>query len=981
MLPPIKFTDSNLDNGLRLILHEDHSTPIVAVNVWYHVGSKNEVPGRTGFAHLFEHMMFQGSKHYDNDFFVPLQEAGGTLNGSTNSDRTNYWEVVPSNFLELALWLESDRMGYLLDALTEEKLTNQRDVVKNEKRQNYDNRPYGLVSEEIAARMYPSSHPYRWLTIGSMEDLDAASLTDVSDFFRRFYTPNNASLVIAGDFDAVEARRLVEKYFGPIARGPAVEPVVAPAPSLDGEVRVTMEDRVSLPRIYISWHGVPAWAPDDSELDTLSTVLAGGKGSRLYKALVYEQQIAQDVTAFNNSREIAGQFQIVVTAKPGKSMEELERAIDDQLERIKTDAPPTAEEMERAYNARESSFVYSLQTIGGFGGRSDQLNQYAVFLNDPGYFQQDLARYAGVTAQDVSRVTRTYLTDERLVLTVVPGARAAGKTYASGPAPAGPSSAALEPAQQTPGPLIPGAQSTPAPSSITGGGGPSPAGQASPVEPAAGVRQQTKAEAAATTPAGATPPATAAHSGVHEEPDEQVRLGGLYAPPMRQPDPSFVLPSIQRRTLSNGLELVIVEHKDLPVVTLSMVLRTGAAADPQDGAGLASISAALLDEGTKTRSALDISNELAAIGARLGTGADWDLSGVSLLTVTRHLERALEIFTDVLINPAFPESELELQRNTRLTTIMQRRDNPQDIAGLVYASLLYGRQHPYGHPIIGDEPSVRAATILDVKSFYETYYRPNNATLIVVGDVHPDTLVPQLERAFSRWERADVPPTIIPAPPVRDRAGLYLVDKPGAAQSILVIGQVGPSRATPDYFPLLLMNMMLGGQFTSRLNLNLREDKGYTYGARTFFDYRRGPGPFAASTSVQTAVTRQSIEEIFKELRGIRGEIPITDAELDFSKQAVIRGFPRSFETPEQIANRLADVVLYELPDDYFNRYIGNIRDVSREAVADAALRYLDPSKMITLVVGDREAIEPELRSLDEVGPTLTILDTEGRER
>ncbi|HEX8138822.1 MAG TPA: pitrilysin family protein [Pyrinomonadaceae bacterium] len=980
MLPPIKFTDTRLPNGLRLILHEDHSTPIVAVNIWYHVGSKNEVPGRTGFAHLFEHMMFQGSKHYDNDFFVPLQEAGGTLNGSTNSDRTNYWEVVPSNFLELALWLESDRMGYLLDALTEEKLTNQRDVVKNEKRQNYDNRPYGLVSEQIATAMYPPGHPYRWLTIGSLEDLNAASLADVSNFFRRFYTPNNASLVIAGDFDPTEAGRLVEKYFGPIKPGPTVEPVIAPAARLERELRITMEDRVSLPRVYISWHGVPAWAGDDAELDTLSTVLAGGKGSRLYKALVYEQQIAQDVTAFNNSRELAGQFQIVATVKPGKAVEELERAIDEQLEMLKREAPPTVEEMERAYNARESSFVYSLQTVGGFGGRSDQLNQYAVFLNDPGYFQQDLARYASVTAEDVARVANAYLTDRRLVLTVIPGARAK-EIAAAPPAPTGPAVAVEPTSEPTETTTLTGAPGTDPQAATTGAVVNAAVRQAQSVDPAAGAHEQSRAEAAATTPAGAAPPATIAHAGPHEKQDEQRETGGLYLQPAAKPDPRFALPLVQRRTLSNGLGLVIVEHHELPVVTLNVVLGTGAAADPPERAGLASITAALLDEGTRGRSALDISNELAAIGARLGTGADWDLSGVSLLSVARHLESALSIFKDVLARPSFPERELELQRNTRLTAIMQRRDNPQDIAGVVFASLLYGREHPYGHPIIGDEPSVRAVTLDDIKSFYRTYYRPNNATLIVVGDVSPEALVPQLERAFAGWERSDVPQTTVNAPSESRGSGgarLYLVDKPNAAQSVIVIGQVGPSRSTPDYFPLLVMNTMLGGQFTSRLNLNLREDKGYTYGARTFFDYRRGVGPFAATTSVQTAVTKESIEEIRKELRGIRGEIPVTESELEFSKQAIIRGFPRSFETPEHIANRLADVVVYGLPDDYFNHYIESVRSVTREEVMEVARRYLDPSRMVILVVGDRAVVEPDLRALDGVGPTLTILDMEG---
>ncbi|MBA3805713.1 MAG: insulinase family protein, partial [Acidobacteria bacterium] len=744
MLPKINFTDSTLDNGLRVIMHEDHSTPIVAVNIWYHVGSKNEVRGRTGFAHLFEHMMFQGSKHYDNDFFVPLQEAGGTLNGSTNSDRTNYWEVVPSNFLELALWLESDRMGFLLDALTEEKLANQRDVVKNEKRQNYDNRPYGLVGETLASTMYPPDHPYNWLTIGSLEDLDAASLEDISAFFRRYYTPNNASIVIAGDFREAEARPLVEKYFGHIKRGPVIEPVVAPLPQLERETRVRMEDRVSLPRIYLSWHAVPQWTEDDAALDTLSTVLAGGKGSRLYKSLVYEQQIAQDVTAFNNSREIAGQFQIVATAKPGKSLEELEQAINDELEKIKGDAPPTIEEMERAYNARESSFIYSLQTIGGFGGRSDQLNQYAVFLGDPGFFQQDLARYRAVEAAEVSRVADHYLTDKCFALNVVPGARA--KEIAGAPAPAGPSNAIPPPAQQTTAQPLPGAQSTATAPPVGGAAGPTSAGRAPSADRDAGALEQTKAEAAATTPAGAAPPATTAHSGTQEKHEDQNQLGGLYTQPSPQADPRFTLPSIERRKLSNGLEVLIVEHHELPVVTLNMVLRTGAAADPTDRAGLASITAALLDEGTHQRSALSISNELAAIGARLGAGADWDLSGVSLLTVARHLESALEIFTDVLLNPAFPDNELELQRNTRLTAIMQRRDNPQDIAGLVYASLLYGQQHPYGHAIIGDERSVRAVTNGDIKTFYETHYRPNNATLIIAGDVRPEALVPQLER-------------------------------------------------------------------------------------------------------------------------------------------------------------------------------------------------------------------------------------------
>ena len=958
VLPPIKFTQFTLPNGLRVILHEDHSTPIVAVNVWYHVGSKNEVPGRTGFAHLFEHMMFQGSLHHDDDYFVPLQEAGGTLNGSTNTDRTNYWEVVPSNFLELALWLESDRMGYLLDALTEAKLANQRDVVKNEKRQNYDNRPYGLVGAKIAEVMYPKDHPYHWLTIGSLDDITAASREDVSDFFRRFYTPNNASLVVAGDINPTEARALVEKYFGPLKRGPEVTRPTPARPSLEKETRMTMEDRVSLPRIYMTWHTEPQFTSNDAPLDTLASVLAGGKGSRLYKSLVYEKQIAQDVSAFHNSRELAGQFQIAATAKPGVKLEDLEHAIDEELAKIKAE-PPTADEMERAYNARESSFIYGLQTVGGFGGKSDQLNAYATFLGQPDYFSTDLLRYRNVTPADVTRVAQGYLTDKRLILTVTPRQR--GKTTGDA-APTSPTGAIATPSQQTGSQT---ATTTPQRPGIT---------------PPAGVQPQTKPEAAATTPAGATPPTTTAkRTGDKSATQDKSQLGGLYVQPKPKPDPQFKLPQIQRRKLSNGLEVLIVEQHELPVVNMNLVVRTGGAADPADRAGLSNLTAALIDEGTKTRSALDISNQLAAIGARLRTESDFDSSGLNLLTLTKHLDKALEIYADVVTNPTFPTNELELQRKQRLGALMQRRDDANAIAGVVYPSLLYGRNHPYGHPAMGDEQSVRAITNDDIKHFYETYYRPNNAALIVAGDVKAATLIPQLEKAFATWKSAEVPVVNIPEPPAREKATLYIVDKPGAAQSVLMIGQVGQPRSTPDYFPLIVMNTMLGGQFTSRVNMNLREDKGYTYGARTVFDYRRGAGPFTANAGVQTAVTKESVYEFLKELRGIRGERPVTVDELEFSKQAIVRGYPRTFETPEQLANRLTDVVLYNLPDDYFNNYIARVRAVTVADVNRVANRYLDPSKMAILVVGDRKVIESGLRSLTDVGQTITFVDPEGR--
>jgi zinc protease len=904
-LPPVNVTEFKLKNGLRVILHEDHSTPIVGVNLWYHVGSKNEVPGRTGFAHLFEHMMFQGSKNYDDDYFKPIQEAGGTLNGSTNPDRTNYFEVVPSNFLELALFMEADRMGGLLDVINETKLANQRDVVKNEKRQSYDNRPYGLIGAKINETLYPADHPYHWLTIGSLDDLTAASMEDVKDFFRRYYTPRNASLAIAGDFNPAEARRLVEKHFGKIASGPPVTRPNPAQPVLTESKEIVMQDRVAFPRLYLVWPTRPAYDKDEAATDTLANILGGGKSSRLYKTLVYDRQIAQDVNANNGAQEIAGRFQVTATARPGKTLEELESAINAEIEKIKKEGP-TQDEVDRSYNATEAAFIFSVQTVAG---KNDQLNQYATFVGKPAYFQQDLARYRRVTPEDVKRAANTYLIQHRLKASVVP--RGKERTTASAP-----------PAETPP--------------------------------PAA---------------------ASAAAQGTKRTSDGP----GKWKLPTPKADPRLTLPQVQRHRLSNGLEVVLVEHHELPVVTMNLVVKSGSAADPQNRAGLASLTADLLDEGTKKRSALEISNSLTDIGARLGTAADWDSNSANITTLTRHLDRALDIYADVLTNPAFLDDELKRARARRLSIVKQQRDDASAIASVVYASILYGRNHPYGHPAIGDEDSLNAVKAADVRGFYETFYRPNNATLIVVGDVKPETILPQLERAFAGWKKADVPTIEIPNAQAREQAGLYIVDRPGSAQSVINIGQVGVARSTPDYFPLLVLNTMLGGQFVSRINLNLREDKGYTYGARSSFDYRRGAGPFLASAPVRTLDTKESVVEFMKELRGVRGEIPISEKELEFSKQAIIRGYPRGFETPGQIANRLSDVVLYGLPDDYFNNYIQRVRAVTLADVQRVANRYLDPSKMAILVVGDRKVIEPGLRSLEAVGTTITFVDMEGK--
>jgi zinc protease len=903
-LPAIPFTEFDLANGLRVIFHEDHSTPIVGVNVWYHVGSKNETLGKTGYAHLFEHMMFQGSKNYDDDYFKALQEVGGSLNGSTNTDRTNYWELVPSNFLERALFLEADRMATLPDALTEAKLANQRDVVKNEKRQNYDNRPYGLVGARIAEMLYPESHPYHWLTIGSLDDLTKASHEDIVSFFRRYYTPNNAVLSVAGDFSPAQARQWVEKYFGPIKRGPAVTVPVVTQPKINGVMRAGMEDRVSAPQITMVWTTVPAMHKDEAPLDVLASVLGQGRSSRLYKALVYDNQIAQQVNAGSGTRELAGQFQITAVPRRGVSVDSLESAINRVVADMLT-TPPTQADLQRAYNANEARLIYSLQTVGGFGGKGDQLNQYAVFAGNPGFFENDLARYRAVTPADVDRVAKTYLTNNKLVFTVTPLARDG------------------QPARRA--------------------------------ENAAAADSAEGRDIATTNNLNASLPA-----------------GG--------PDPRFTLPSIQRRKLSNGLDVLIVEHHELPVVTLNLVVKGGTAAESASQAGLATVTADLLDESTESRSALQLSDALSSIGAALNSSAGWDANRLSMTTLTRELGPALDVFTDVLLHPAFNDADIRRIRAQRLQQLAGSRDNATAIASQVYASLLYGPDHPYGHSQQGTEASLGGLTAQDFKTFHSTFYRPNNSVMIVVGDVKPDAIVAQLEKSLAGWSSAPVPHVALDAKPLtRDHTTVYVIDRPGAAQSVINIGGVGVARNDPDYYSRLVLNQILGGAFVSRVNLNLREAKGYTYGARTSFDYRLAPGPFTASAGVQTAVTKESVSEFLKELRGIRGDIPVTQAELDQAKQSLIRGFPRTMETPAQIAARLSDIALYGLPDNYFNSYIAGISKVTIADVNRVAKESIDPSRLTILVVGDKSVIEPGLRSLEGIGTTVTVLDANGK--
>ncbi len=893
-LPPISVKEYKLKNGLTVLLHEDHTVPVVAVGTFYHVGSKNEAPGRTGFAHLFEHMMFQGSGNYV-DGWRAVDELGGNVNGTTNEDRTWYYEAIPSNFLERTLYMEADRMGNLLAAMDQAKLDNQRDVVKNERRFRVDNVPYGQAEERTIDVMYPEGHPYHHSVIGSMADLSAASLDDVKSFFRQYYVPNNSYLILSGDFNDAQARAWIQKYFGPIKAGAPIKRPDVAQPQLTSVVRQQYEDPfANLSRVDLVWEGIRQYDKDEAALDVMSSILSGGRGSRLQSAMVFGQNpIAQQVFARNGTNEIGGLYQVIAVARPGKSLDEVEKAINTEIERLKKDGV-TQEEINRVVNPREAQSIFGLETDLGTANR---IVDYAAYVNDPNYFQQDLDRYMKVTPDDVKRVANKYLVANHLVLNFVPS--------------------------KNPPP-----------------------------------------------PAAADKPASTA---------TKTKNDALIAKqdamlPKGQPNPKFTLPAIEKTTLSNGLNVWLVERHKLPIVSMDLIVNGGGSLDPADKAGMASLTASMLNQGTKTRSALEIANGLQSIGSNVGANASWDSSGVSARTITKNLDKTLDYFSDVVAHPTFPGTEFNQLRGRVMGGFRQRKASNTAVAGLVYDKVLYGNQ-AYGRQLTGDEKTVQAISRDDLAKFYDNYYRPNNSTLIVVGDVTMSNLKPKLEKAFADWRSGGVAPTQIADQKMMAKPGIYLVDKPGAAQSSVQIGQVGIDRDNPDYYAVQVMNSILGGGGTARLFMNLREDKGYTYGAYSRFTYRRAPGPFSASGEIQTISTKEAVQEFMKELQGIRGTRPVTPQELEVNKQSFIRRFPSSFETTGGISNSLGTLVTYGLPDTYFNDYISKINAVTLDDVNRVANKYLDPSKMAIVIVGDRKVIEPHLT---ELGMPITVLDTEG---
>ncbi len=875
-----KFT---LSNGLDVILHEDHSIPIAAVNVWYHVGSKDEEVGRTGFAHLFEHVMFEGSKHHNRSYFDPLQKVGAGLNGSTTNDRTNYWETVPSNYLELALWLEADRMGFLLDALDQKRFDIQRDVVKNERRQSYENRPYGMAPMLLQPALFPPPHPYNWMTIGVPEDLDAATLDDVKSFFRRFYVPSNASLAIAGDFDPDEARRLVERYFGDLEPGTAINRVGRMDSDLRGSVSISMHDSVQLPRLYLAWPTPPDFDDDQPALDLLSAVLGAGKSSRLHRTLVHERQIARDASVYHHAQEIAGEFLVQITVNPGQSVEEVEAVAREEIGRVASE-PIGEAELASVMNRTELQYVRLLERLGGFYGRADLLNYFNTYTSDPDRINRELDRYRGVSADDIRRVAASTLNETFVRLTVLPERRLTS--------------------------------------------------------------------AASVVDRSVMPAATSA--------------------------PRFGPPSARSLNLSNGMKILYLPKPGLPLVSYGLLLRAGSTTDPADRPGIADMTAAMLPEGTSIRSSRQIADEMEMLGSGLGSEIGREFVMLASETLESNWERSLEIMSDVARNPTFPDEELDRVRDQRLTDLRRIGDSPAAVAARASRALFYGPASPYGHPGSGTEESVRVMGRDVLREHHERLYGPAAATLLVVGEFSDEEVLARAEACLGDWNAASLAP-YGPAdhlPADVETPTIYLADKPGAAQSVIRAGHLTVERGHPDYFPLTLLNYVFGGHFAARLNMNLRQDKGYSYGYMSSIEWSTRVSALTAGGAVQTAVTAEAVAETLEEFSGIAGDRPVTEDEFHAARDGYLRALPSQMETHGQLLNQLVGMAVFDLPKDYLSRISDGMREASLDDLRRVAAERVHPRRLKLLVVGDGEVIEPGLRKL---GLPIIPVDYDGR--
>lgn len=874
----IPATKMVLENGLTLVVHEDHSAPLVAVNIWYHVGSKNEPAGKTGFAHLFEHLMFNGSENFNDDFFKATKKLGATSqNGTTSSDRTNYFQTVPKNALDAMLWLESDRMGHLLAVIDQARLDEQRSVVKNEKRQG-ENRPYAKAWDLITRAMIPPGHPYDHNPIGSMEDLDAATLEDVREWFRSYYGPSNATLVLAGDITPEEAKAKVEKYFGDIHPGVPVSQPTSWVVKKTGSIRETAYDRVAQTRLYRVWNVAGYASPDTDYLQILGQVLAGDKNSRLYKRLVIDEQLATAVDAGVDNREIGGLFLITADLSPEGEIGEVERIIEEELQQIIATGPAPSE-IARVRTTMLAGFARSLESISA---KADQLAESTTYLGSPDGWKKSFERLKSADPADLRRAARNWLSDGDYVLKIKPFGDL--KAVAS----------------------------------------------------------------------------SADRSSI-PEPGEAI---------------AAAFPPVERAILANGLKLVVVRRNSVPVVNFTMLINSGT---PRDFASIApgtgSLSMSLLDEGTSTRTAEEITEQVGSLGAQLGAGGGGETSSVLLSALKPALSDSLALYADVVMNPTFPQQEFDRLKNRTLVAVAQAKEEPGSIAARVLPMVAFGKESAYGQ--VMTEASTRSISRNDVVAFHDRWFRPNNASLIVTGDTSLAEIRPLIEAAFSRWKPAPVPETIVPRYQPPANPTVYLVDKPGAAQSVIRGTLLAPPRKDADEIALDTLNTVVGGGFTSRLNMKLREEKGWAYVAGSNISGGKGSRLFTASTSVKTDKTAESMNEISKLLKGLVSDNKINASELLGAKEELGLRLSSHWSTSSGITTYISDQIINDLPTDYYTHYPNYIGAATLDGVQAVARHIIGDRPVTWVIVGDRSRIEDKIKALN-LGE-FHVVDADGR--
>ena len=904
----VPYQQFTLPNGLRVVVHEDRKAPVVAVSIWYNVGSKDEPKGRTGFAHLFEHLMFNGSENAPGEYFSYTRQMGATdLNGTTWFDRTNYFQTVPRPALECALFLESDRMGYLLNAVTQENLTNQIGVVQNEKRQG-DNEPYGLVEYAQLEALFPEGHPYRHSTIGSMADLSAASLEDVKSWFRDNYGPNNAVLVLAGDINAAEARPLVERYFGAIPRGPVNDPAQATVPSLQRRIDQTMKDRVATTRLYRTW-AVPGLLHQDAvPLSVGAAILGGLASSRLDNELVRKDQTAVRVSASSNAFHRVGMFEVEADVKPGGNAD----AVSRRLDQIITDfvaRGPTADEVQRAVMRTMSARVQGLEQVGGFGGKAVALAEGALYANDPGFVQKQLEALARVTPAQVRSAMQRWLRRPVFALKVVPGERDA---YQEAPGQGGRRTGAVTSKQ----PAV-----------------------------KVGYTDQDQSKQAQPTVQRSRP-----------------------LPPIG-PTPALDFPDIERARLSNGIQVVYARRAAVPVTRVAVEFDAGAAADPQERLGTQALMLNLLEEGTTRLNSIQIAEAQERLGASIGPSQSLDRTAIQLTALTPNLGPSLDLLADVIRNPAFDPREVERLRAQQLAQIASELTQPGGLAARALPVVLYGAGHPYGKPGTGtgDPQAVRAITRDELVRFHQTWIRPDNATIFAVGDLPLAQLTQQLEMRFGNWQAPAVPRGVKRFPErAKPREGrIILIDRPQSPQSFILAGQLLDVEGTEDTLPLTAANQVLGGDFLARINMDLREAKGWSYGAFGGPGLRERQVPYTIQAPVQANRTADSIKAIKEQVSGFLGPKGITQEEL----QRVIAGstgsLPGQFETSPAVLGALRSNALYKRPDDYWETVADRYRGMTSQELDRVIRSRVDPDDFTWVVVGDASVIRPQLATLN----------------